>query len=127
MKIACLNIAKGLHTKSAVVEEILDKNNFEILSLLETDYPIDVIAPRIKGYHEPITQKNISNYTRLVCYIKEEIVFTKLDETSIHNYDDAPPHIAIDLRTIQVTFIYNEHTRNACATSGGTKSCPEAH
>ena len=113
MKIACLNIAKGLHTKSAVLEEILDKNNFDILSLLETDYSIDVSAPGINGYHVPITHINTSNYTRMVCYVKEEIAFTKLDENPIQNYDDAPPHISIDLRTIRVTFIYKEHTRSA--------------
>ena len=125
MKIGCLNIAKGLHTKSAVLEEILVKNSFDILSLLETDYPINVSAPRINGYHVPITHMNTSNYTRLVCYVKEETAFTKLDESSIHNFDDAPPHISIDLRTIRVTFIYNEHTKNAYATSGNTKLCPK--
>ena len=126
MKIACLNIAKGLHSKSAVIEELLNRNDFTILSLLETDIPININAPSFKGYHEPITHTNPSNYTRMVCYIKEEIAFTKLDETEIRNFNDAPPHIAIDLRTIRVTFVYNEHTKNAYDIKGGTKLDPKA-
>ena len=117
MKIASLNIAKGLHSKATAIEETLNKTNIDILCLLETDLPNNISAPCFNGYQPPIFHTNSSNYSRIVCYVKRNLEFTNPEKESVPNRSDAPPFIAIDLRNIRVSFIYNEYTKNAYAAN----------
>ena len=97
MKIACLNIAKGIHSKAATIEEILNKKRIDILCFLETDFPNNINAPSFNGYHEPISHINPSNYTRIFCYVKRKFEFTKLEKESVTNHANAPPYRKIAL------------------------------
>ena len=113
MKIACLKIAKELHSKTAAIEETLIKKNVDILCLLEADFSSNINAPCFNGYQSPISHINISSYSRIVFYVKRDFEFTKLKKDSVPNHTDAPPYIALDLRNIRVSFIYNEYTMSA--------------
>ena len=68
---------------------------------------------------------NNSNYSRIVCYLKRNSEFTNLEKDSAPNHSEAPPFIAIDLRNIRVSFIYNEYTKNVFAANMGQKLRPE--
>ena len=125
MKIASLNIAKGVHSKAAAIEETLNKKNLDILCLLVADIPNNITAPCFNGYRPPIFHTNNSNYSRIVCYVKRNLEFTNLEKDAVPNRSDAPPFIAIDLRNIRVSFIYNEYTKNAYAANMGHKLSPE--
>ena len=57
--------------------------------------------------------------------MKRNLKFTNPEKESVPNRSDAPPFIAIDLRNIRVTFIYNEYTKNAYAAIMGQKLSPE--
>ena len=85
MKIASLNIAKGLHSKAAAIEETLNKKNLDILCLSETDLPKDISAPCINGYQPPISLINSSYYSRIVCYVKRNLEFTIPEKEPIPN------------------------------------------
>ena len=125
MKIASLNIAKGLHSKATAIEEPLNKNNLDILCLLEADIPSNISAPCFNGYQSPIFHTNKSNYSRIVCYVKHDLEFTNLEKDSVPNHSEAPPFIAIDLKNIHVSFIYNVYTKNAYSPNTGQKLSPE--
>ena len=93
--------------------------------MLETDLPNNISAPCFNGYQPPIFHTNNSNYSRIVCYVKRNLEFTNPEKESVSNRSDSPPFIAIDLRNIRVSFIYNEYTKNAYAANKGQKLSPE--
>ena len=125
MKIASHNITKGLHSKIASIEETMNKHNIDIISLAESDLPENGRAPVSKGYQEPLTHKNPSKYTKVVCYVKDGITFTRPDQILRLNYKESSLSITIDLRSIMVTMIYNEHTKGAYSNQVGARISPK--
>ena len=80
MRIACLNICRGLHPKAPAIEAILHNHNLDILGLNETDIPSGIKPPNIEGYQMPLINQSNTGYSRVAMYVKNELEFRTLPD-----------------------------------------------
>ena len=83
LKVASLNICRGLYSKEELLEATIKENDFDVCSVCEVDIEnFDIKNPfSLRGYQTffPL-ERNGTSTKRLICFVKEEIQVTQRND-----------------------------------------------
>jgi len=106
MKFGYLNIGRKLIKKIAVIEDILIRKRYDILSIAEIDLDCFSSPPSIQGFTS-VVKRNSDGLARICLYIRSNLPF------DFQTMDGNFPGICIQLAQCTLAVAYGEFTENA--------------